>query len=227
MPDWIDKLNYEMGRVVYLYGLREDLSAQAGNYLCAELNRLLPVPAGKKPTTVALRHVLLPLYRPSQLNLGEAFFRPGEKEQFTDNLAEYRKRYATVKWDTFTTQMRFFVELLDVAREREIKVVIVSMPITDINRSLIKDYAWDAYRQSVRVLATIKGATFVDLQGSGKFNVSDFMDTVHLHSGGGRKMLDALVAKMAGTESVRTALQGKESSQEEKQVARLTRKNAL
>jgi hypothetical protein len=206
MPDWIDRLNYQMARIFYLYGKREDLSQEFATFAQKKLNRVLPVPPGSSPYTVAMRRQLLPFYRPSELNASEAFFRPSAGEKFADNLAEYRKRYATVKWDTFTTQMRFFAELLDVAKEREIKVVIVSMPITDLNRSLIKDYAWDAYRHSVHVLATLKGATFVDLQGSGKFRTADFMDTVHLHAGGGQKMLDELIASLSNNPSVRAAV---------------------
>lgn len=206
MPDWVDKLNFQIGRSVYLYGAKESLSWQCGQALEAWLGKVVPVPAGCQAYTAPERRLVLPAYKTSELNRGEAFFRPGEKEQFADNLNEYRKRYATVKWDTFTTQMRFFAELLDVAKQREIHVVIVSMPITGINRSLIANYAWDAYRQSVHLLATLKGALFVDLQGSGRFQITDFMDTVHLNSDGGKKMLDMLVRELAFDRSVRTAL---------------------
>ncbi len=197
MPEWTDKLNFKLGRTFYLYGKKEDLSVAASRLSSSVLARLAPVPPGKSAFTVEQRRQLMPLYHPCELTAGDAFFRPSRSEQSIDNLAEYRKRYATVRWDTFATQMRFFTELLDVARQREIHVVVVSMPVTDINRSLIADYAWLAYRQSVHVLATLKGATFIDLQGSGAFKTADFMDTVHLHSGGGKKMLDIIVDTLA------------------------------
>jgi hypothetical protein len=206
-PDWIDRLNFNISRTFYLYGLKQDLVAEWVQLASKQLSGLMPVPAGAKPYSVEQRRMLLPDYRPAELNRAEAYFRPSKAEHFADNLAEYKKRYAHVKWDTFTSQMRFFAELLDICQQRGIQVVIVSMPITDLNRSLIKDYSWEAYRKSVHVLSTVKGATFVDLQGTKTFNVSDFMDTVHLHSGGGKKMLDLVVEQMAQDKAVRTALE--------------------
>lgn len=205
-PDLLDRLNFQISRCFYLYGIKEDLVSEWVHLVGKQLAVLTPVPKGAKPYTVEQRRMLVPDYRPAELNRAEAYFRPSKAEHFADNLAEYRKRYKNVKWDTFTSQMRFFAELLDICQQRGIKVVVVSMPITDLNRTLIKDYAWDAYRKSVHVLAAVKGATYIDLQGTKKFNVSDFMDTVHLHSGGGQKMLDLVVEQMAQDKTVRTAL---------------------
>jgi hypothetical protein len=205
----MDRLNYELGEGFYLYGHKEDLANAFTQNATTGFSQYLPVPEGKKSFSMFERRQLLPEYNPCQLGVGEAFFRPtatAEKRPFADNLAEYRKRYKTVKWDTFTTQMKFFADTLAVARQRGIKVIVMAMPITDLNRTLIAPYAYDAYLESVKAMADAKGATFIDLEASKAFQLSDFMDTVHLHPGGGKKMLDLLADRVATEGSIQLAL---------------------
>ncbi len=128
-----------------------------------------------------------------EITSNEAFFRPTTAETRTfdnANLKEYKKRYAHLNWRTFTHQMKFLADLMNTARERGTQVILISMPITDLNRDLLEKGTWDSYKKSLRVLAQSKDATFVDLGDSKQFAISDFMDTVHLHSGGGMKLLD-------------------------------------
>jgi len=209
MPDWFDQFSFNLGQSFCLYGRKGELADQASQEFARCLNRLLPRPKGASQFSVFDRRRLLPGYRPEKLTKGEAYFRPTgikEKPQFLNNVDEYRKRYRQVNWNTFMTQMQFLAELLDMARHRGSHVVIVSMPISDINRALVQEYAWNAYRRSVRVLAAFKGASYVDLEGSGQFHLSDFGDTVHLQADGGKKMLDLLADRLAGDHSVRLAL---------------------
>jgi hypothetical protein len=44
------------------------------------------------------------------------------------------------------------------------------------------------------------------MEGSGKFALKDFSDTVHLHSGGGAKLLDLLAERLSSDRAVMTAL---------------------
>lgn len=209
MPDFFDRLDFEMSRLSCFYGSKTDTTARLAALAAGWLDSVLAAPAAGGLFTTADRRRLLPAYRPYELSAGEAYFRPttpAERTTLVDNLPEYRKRYKTVKWSTFVSQMEFLAGVLNSAREKGVKVVLVSMPITDANRSLIKDYAWDAYRQSVKALAHAKGASFIDLMGSGRFETGDFGDTVHLHSGGGRKMLDLLMDELAADSTVRAAL---------------------
>ncbi len=197
LPDWQARLDYELGKVFYFYKDREKITDKLAKLANTGINDVLPAPKGAKPFSIFDRRQLLPAYRPAELEEGEAFFRPetaeDKKRGIFDNLAEYRKRYKELKWDTFLTQMQFFASFLDVAKQRGIHVVVMAMPITDVNRSLLSDRAWGAYMNSVKALAKAKGASYVDLHNSGAFQVTDFMDTVHLSPDGGKKMLDCLV----------------------------------
>lgn len=198
MPDWQERMDFELGRAFSLYGNREHLSSCGSKAAGKLLSAVLP-----ECTEISfdVRRAILPEYHPCEVGAGQAFFRPsksGEREKFADNLSEYRKRYAKLKWDTYLTQMEFFGDTLSEARSRGIETVVVAMPITDLNRSILSDKSWSAYRNGVLAMAQRKGATIVDLSESPLFARSDFMDTVHLHAGGGKRWLDVVSEAMAG-----------------------------
>ena len=199
-PDFFPRLDLELGKVSYFWQKRADIS-QSGEKLATDLiNTFVPLPPDGYPVSFDDRRLMMPEYRPCEVPRGAAFFRPttpAERNNFVDNLGEYKKRYATMKWDTYISQMRFFADALDAANSRGIKAVVVSMPITDLNRQLLSDLSWNAYRNGVLSMAKRKGATVIDLSESKDFNRSDFGDTVHLHSGGGKKFFDVVIDQLA------------------------------
>lgn len=210
MPDWMQRLDFELGKLNFFYGQRGDLSVKAEKQTSKIIDALVPLPANTKELSFDDRHFLMPDFRPCQILAGQAFFRPSTKqdlETFVDNLAEYKKRYATMKWDTYISQMRFFADTLDVARQNGIKVVVMTMPITDINRTLLSDLSWNAYRSGVISMAKRKGATVVDFSENPEFTRSDFGDTVHLHSAGGKHLFDKLIDRLSGETTVLSAIQ--------------------
>jgi len=207
-PEWEPRLNYELGKLFYTYGHKSDIATTFARFVAAKLvNTKTTFDPDKNELT--FRRKVMPDFRPFEVARGECLFRPTTPEsrsKFTDNIDEYRKRYKTLKWSTYTTQTKFIMEILDICKERGIKPVIVAMPITDLNRELLGENSWAIYRHGVKVLAQAKGATFIDMQGSGKFSIKDFGDTVHLHSGGGAKLLGLLAESLAKSKDVTTAL---------------------
>jgi hypothetical protein len=201
MPEKFERFNFEIGRALYLYGHKEDIVQT----LSTNAAQALPLVANANAMDNETLHKLLPQYRPFELHRGEAFFRPStaeERARFTDNLDEYKKRYKQLKWDTFLTQMRFFTETLSTARRHGSHVVVVAMPITDLNRQLLSKLSWDAYRSSIKAIARVEGASFVDFSEEPSFQRTDFGDTVHLHSGGGRRWLDMVIERLAQDDAV-------------------------
>lgn len=214
MPGWSERFNYELGRSNYFYGNRTDICMLFNQYASAAINAILPKTKPMDPTLV---HQLLPEYKPFALEKEQAFFRPpsaAELASFTDNLEEYRKRYKKLNMATFHTQMNFITRAIQAAKEQGIHVVLVAMPITDLNRELISDSAWALYQKSIHELATTSGATLVDFSESSCFNRKDFSDTVHLHARGGRKFLDLLAERLVDDQALLTALHGKSKSVE-------------
>jgi hypothetical protein len=199
-PEFFPRLDYELGKLSYFWQNRANISQVADQFATSVVNSAVPLPEDGYPVTFDERRLLMPDFRPCEVPKGAAFFRPttaAERTNFVDNLAEYKKRYATMKWDTYISQMRFFADALDVAKSQGIKAVVVAMPITDLNRQLLSDLSWDAYRKGVLAMAKRKGATVIDLSESKEFSRSDFGDTVHLHSGGGKKFFDVVVDRLS------------------------------
>jgi hypothetical protein len=206
-PDWQQRFNYELGRLVFTYGNKNDLSTHAERKFTAMLDALAPCPG--PPAGIAVRRKILPEYRPFECGVDECMFRPyvdRPRPAFVDNLVEYKKRYKQLKWDTFLSQMSFLSQSMEIARQRGIRFVVVSMPITDLNRQLLGEFPEEVYKRTIAVVAKSKGATFIDLDGSGQFKLADFEDTVHLHSGGGRKMLQILADKLVQEKPLQQAL---------------------
>lgn len=214
-PEWDQRLNFELAQFIYTYGHKFDMCVTAERIITSALNEILPAPATDKPFTVQDRRTLFPYYKQMEITSNEAFFRPTTAETRTfdnSNLKEYKKRYAHLNWRTFTHQMKFLADLMNTARERGTQVILVSMPITDLNRDLLEVGTWNSYKKSLKVLAQSKDATFIDLGDSKEFAINDFMDTVHLHSGGGMKLLDTVAARAARDRRVMSALDATNSS---------------
>ena len=206
MPGWSERFNYELGRANYFYGNRTDICTLFTQFTGSAINGLVPKAKRMDP---ALVHQLIPEYKPFALEKEQAFFRPltgAELASFTDNLEEYRKRYKTLNMATFRTQMEFMSRAMQTAKQQGVHVVLVAMPITDLNRELISDSAWSLYHESVKKLASNCGATLVDFSESSCFNRKDFGDTVHLHARGGRKFLDLLTERLVDDSQLLGAL---------------------
>ncbi|HEY9715854.1 MAG TPA: SGNH/GDSL hydrolase family protein [Trichormus sp.] len=192
-PDWQDQLNFKLGRWIFAYGHKADLSCDIQR-LCT--NALVPhLPAETPLEEMEYRKMILPDFHGFEVRPKACKVRPTTQwtaHNFNDNTEEYKNRYHQLKWEIFLTQFRFFGETLDLARERNIHTIVVSMPVTQRNRDLIPNGAWQLYKQSLRVMAKTKGATYIDLEATKDFDSSDFGDTVHLNSAGGQKMLSML-----------------------------------
>lgn len=209
MPDWQERFSFELGKLFYLYGQRTDLVRNFMDLSNSTLGPVVALPPGTKPISEDDRHLLIPEYMPTELKKNTAFFRPttpAERTNFADNLAEYKRRYAKLKKQTFETQLAFFKKGLTSAKLSGIHPVIIAMPITDLNRQLLPDSTWNLYRGAVRDAAQAEGATFIDLSESPDFVRGDFSDTVHLHSGGGQKLLDKVIAAMAADKKVMSVI---------------------
>lgn len=209
LPDPLEKLDYHLGRICYFYGQRDafsDLFYRDGKQA---LDALFPFLSVVPELTHDEYRALLPEFRPCEVKSGTTYFRPttpAERTSTIDNLGEYRKRYKSLKWDTYLTQLEFFSKTLKLARQNGIQAVVVSMPITQANRDLLSQMSWDAYKAGVAAVAKRNGAIYLDLHNPAVYPQSDFSDTVHLHSGGGAKLIVELVERLSANEKITAVL---------------------
>ena len=197
--DWQSRMDYFVAEHFPLYGKRDELMA-----ICTEQGQKLyqkanPIITGlhngvgtKSKFTVADLHNLLPTYNPMAIDINQAIFQPNVKldpDRFARNLDEYKARYRKPNWDTFTCQSSFFLDTLKIARDNNVKVLVVAMPITSVNRDLLPGYIFNLYKNNLRVLSKSFSADFLDLGSNPCFTDQDFGDTVHLSTSGSTKMV--------------------------------------
>ena len=193
MPQVWQRMDYWIGKLVYLNGRKMDLqtilSEGAKNTLtplytqCFAPCRLLEMDPTRN-TPANLRGEMEP---------GMMIVGPNEVARYDDNTAEYRKRYKRNDPKMFEIQSKFLERLLSEAKQNGIRVVMVNIPVTEENHTLMPPLAYEKYQQRVKELATKWNVDYVDPAPSIKLSKADFYDSVHMNASGGRKLLDSFV----------------------------------
>ncbi len=109
-----------------------------------------------------------------------------------DNTSEYLVRYNPFKPKTFAAQRNYMEKFLQQQNDLSVKVLLVNMPLTGVNMSLLPAPTYGTYLYTLRTLAKKYNADILDLNGDPRFNQSDFFDTAHLNGLGGQKFIEAL-----------------------------------
>jgi hypothetical protein len=85
-------------------------------------------------------------------------------------------------------QLRAISQFLDICQRRSIKALIVSTPLTQENRALLRGFKYVDYRQALERICENR-CRFVDLGESSEFHSpDDFLDGAHCNAKGAEKM---------------------------------------
>ena len=128
---------------------------------------------------------------------GQCVVLPSMPTQYIDNSVEYAKRYKNCNPPFYKKEVEYFDALLKFGQHENIKIMVVDMPLTAVNRSLLPPIFWASYKGGLQAACAQNGACYLDLSADPTFVAADFVDTVHLNAGGGKK----LVYKIADTVS--------------------------
>lgn len=132
----------------------------------------------------------------STQDLGISALLAGTAEQrWETSTREYRGRYKNIAERDLSVQMSCLDNTLKVCQERGIKVVLVNMPLTKLNRELMTAGFYQRFNQQVKTLASAYGkdVTLVDMTNQSQFHESDFWDTVHMNHIGGSKLIGGIL----------------------------------
>jgi lysophospholipase L1-like esterase len=133
--------------------------------------------------------------------------KPHDPWLYENNADEYRKRFAGGNDELFKCQTQFLDRFLSLAQRQGIRVVIVNMPLTDANMSLMPPGSYARYSAVVQQACATYGADLLDLnQGGSGFTTQDFKDTAHMNAEGGKKFLDKIAQRLAASARLRLAL---------------------
>jgi hypothetical protein len=117
--------------------------------------------------------------------------------QFEDNSKEYISRYNPFKDKLFNLQSGYLDKFLMLAHGLGIKVLLVNMPLTRDNMSLIPAGKYQLYLQTVKDLAQRSQANFVDFNDGKQFTHEFFNDPVHLNGYGSQRFFQAVGKKIS------------------------------
>ncbi len=188
-----EKLDFALNNLVFLYGKRYRYQLKVSQFCEKTMNKVafLKDPTADKPATGAKE--TQPLFA---TGLGT------RQEMWDQSRKEYQKRYEHFNKQQFDKQTVFLGKLLERAKERDIKVILVNMPLSKENKSLMPQGLYDAYYQSVSSLAQSKSASFLDLNKGDMVAEHLFLDTAHMNADGGRKLCGELAAYLSKNSSV-------------------------
>ena len=114
-----------------------------------------------------------------------------DKTQFWD-LAHYDMRYNPPNAALFKEHMQNFEAMLKLCHDHGIPIVVVNMPITDVNKKLIKPWVLKKYYDKMSEITSRYKITYWDMDRPNAYAISDFQDSTHLNREGGKKFFSAL-----------------------------------
>lgn len=111
---------------------------------------------------------------------------------FQDNTREYLNRYKNPYTALYPREKKFFNAFLEKLQHEDIKVLVVSMPATITNRSILPEKFWYNFKEYLKGTCTRYGAEYIDLADDFRFVATDYLDTVHLNAIGGAKLFQII-----------------------------------
>jgi hypothetical protein len=123
---------------------------------------------------------------------GQCVVLPVMPSNYVDNSVEYAKRYRNCNPPFYRREVDYLKALLDFGKQENIKVLVVDMPLTPVNRSLLPPVFWTSYKIGLKQACSTADAEYLDLSADPAFLPSDFVDTVHLNAGGGTKLINRI-----------------------------------
>ena len=148
----------------------------------------------------------LPSNLRAEVEEGMFIVKSHQAASFEDNSSEYIKRYRNGNSSLFAIQTKFLDKLLTLAQSRNIKVVIVNMPLTPRNMSLMPPGYYQKYVATLSNETSKFGCLMVNLNDPSKFTKFDFYDTSHMNGQGGKKLADAIIGELSSNQALATAL---------------------
>jgi hypothetical protein len=137
---------------------------------------------------------------------GQAVLYPTNLKIFVNNVNDYKKRYHNTHPANYEAQMTYFKDYLNFLSDQGIRVLVVGMPLTQLNRDILPGDFWQAFRGRILLSCGSAGADWLDLSDSATFNNDDFVDTVHLNADGGVKLAAQIAARVATSPELSAAL---------------------
>lgn len=112
------------------------------------------------------------------------------------DLALYDYRYNPPDFKQYDIQKTKLERVLSLCNRKGIRLMVVAMPITEQNKSLLDQKLYQDYLDQIPVLTAKYGGEFINLDDGSTYNITDFEDSVHTNEKGGAKVNRKLADKI-------------------------------
>lgn len=175
LPNFMDRVELACNTTCNFYAHRRHTQRVIEDFMDRTYQRLrLPCPNGG--IAVAGQGAL-------QILAGDEEYRWKNSEQ------EYKMRYRQIEKSDLSTQLRFLLKLNESCNQRNIKLIVVNLPLSEVNRKLLPPGFYQRFCDQVGTAVRGTAISYVDLALNQEFTRQDFFDTSHLCQTGGRKLL--------------------------------------
>jgi hypothetical protein len=110
------------------------------------------------------------------------------------DLSSYKKVYLPINETTYSQQLKAFTTLLSNAKKHSLKLVIIEMPLTMQNKTLLPKSFWNKYKRDISERCRNFEIEYLDASENTKYEIADFEDSCHLNAVGGSKFFNYLAA---------------------------------
>lgn len=207
LPQIWQRADYLYGKMSYLWGKKLDIQV-----LLAEKVKKFVGPhfaSAFPPSRIAEADPTRnqPSNLRSEVEEGMFIVQSKQPYSFEDNSKEYVKRYRSANDQMFKTQEFFFDKLVSELKQNGIEVVVVAMPVTELNHKLMPAGTYDRFIATLKNTSAKYSCSFLDLDSAGKFQLTDYYDTSHMNGAGGKKLVDSVAEAIYTQPSMVAALE--------------------
>lgn len=213
MPQVWQRIDYWLGKAIYAHGRKLDIQVALTQLVkngtanwCKE-----SFPPCRLAEADPSRN--MPGNMRSEVEEGMYMLRPHMPAEFEDNTREYQRRYRHANESLYKIQSAFLDKIMKDCHERNIRVLLVSLPVTEGNRKLMPAGYFDRYRQLMSATANKWNEKFVDMAADSEFVPTDFYDPVHMNASGGKRFCDKVANALSQRQDVVAAFAAKTRSQ--------------
>ena len=126
--------------------------------------------------------------------------RSEESIRMEKSLQEYKDRYQFMNRNCLVTQLKFLQLIEDLCAEKQIKLIVVNMPLSKDNRRLLAEGFYDDFRADVAKTIGSR-AIFIDLASGEDWPSSCYHDTVHLNDKGGARLNEIIAQTITSAQA--------------------------
>jgi hypothetical protein len=192
LPKFWQQFEYRFGQIFYLWQNKLDIQVVLDDFTKRTITPIIAkLSSPSRLNELDFRHHV-PANLHSEVEEGMAIVKAHQPYSYDPNFADYQRRCGKPNLEMFEIQSKFFQKILSMCKTQNVKVIVLNMPLTSDNLNLMPPGSYDRYLQRVVAETAANGSTFVDLNQDKKFVKSDFYDTAHMNSTGGKKLIETI-----------------------------------